>query len=70
MLKRSLVRLMYAGCWAIDHTPSFLLTERLRSHGCPSGLAFRAARLEDRWGLTRSPADKGRPRGHNPGAGQ
>lgn len=52
MLKRTVVKLLYAACWVVDHTPSKLLPARLRNQGCPNGLAFRAARLEDRWGLT------------------
>ena len=69
MLKQALIRLMYVGCTGADLL-SFLPVGPVRKLGCPHGLAYRAGRLEDRWGLTKPPGDKGRPRGHNPGAGQ
>jgi len=56
MLKRAIVRLLYLGCAVIDHTPSAILPARVRRLGCPSGLALRAARLEERWGLEQPPA--------------
>lgn len=69
MLKQALIRVMYASCSVVDLL-SLLPVGPVRKLGCPTGLAFRAARLEDRWGLTKPPVDKGRPRGHNPGAGR
>lgn len=47
---------LYVGCMVVDE-----LAHRgvplgpLRRLGCPTGLGLRAARLEDRWGLTPPP---------------
>lgn len=58
MLKRAIITALTAGCAVIDAlTSSGVPVGPLRRLGCPTGLDLRAARLEERWGLT-SPANR------------